>query len=660
VFDLRGGVGYRNAMTTRIRIDTDTVIATITPHMTGACMEDVNHEVYGGIFSQMIFGESFEEEPMLIDARLDAVFEGLSGTVSCLAEREHLVAESPIRSWQPFRRGSAVGVFNVSSKHVRRGRHTQQITFVDGEGTVGIENRGLNRWGLNVVAGKNYEGTVVVRADKREDAGDVELVAALQRGDGDATYAETVIVVPADGEWHVVDFELTPDAADTQSRLAMMLRAPGSVAFDYVALHPGEWGRFKGLPVRKDIADALVDQGLTVLRYGGGMINTRDLEARSVGPVYRWKHMIGPRADRAPYWGSFYRYASNGFGIIDFLAFCQAAGFLAVPTLSSLEDPQDVADFIEYVNGDASTEWGARRIADGHPEPFDVKYLCVGNEEWGQHYVDEFGPLVDAIAKADPEMTSIISMWMNRDSRGGEDTIPQLHGLIEHAKGRKTLWDIHVGGDNFADGHTAEILVTEARAFIDAYDPDNAIRFCVLEENGGRHDLQRALGHARIVNTLQRLGDEVLIDCPANCLQPWQQHDNNWDQGQVFFTPDNVWGQPPFYSQQMIARNYLPLCVQADFDNDALDVTATRSNDSSVVVVKVVNLTPDPVATELTFATDLAATRLTVTTLTGPLDAENTPDNLENVIPSVDVIDPAETQRTFPGHSFTVMRFERT
>ena len=651
-------------MTTPIRIDTDTVIAHITPHMTGACMEDVNHEVYGGIYSQMIFGESFEEQPVTIDARLDAAFEGLSGTVSCLAERTYLADESPIRSWQPFRRGSAQGHFHLTSTYARCGRHSQMISFVAGDGEVGIENRGLNRWGMNFVGGKNYEGTVVVRAEAvwdRDDKlrQDVELIAALESADGGDVYAETALAIPGDGSWRVMDFELTPAAGDSRGRFALKLREPGSVYVDYAAVHPGEWGRFKGLHVRKDIADALVDQGLTVLRFGGSMINTRGLEDRGVGPVYRWKNMIGPRADRPPYWGSFYQYASNGFGIIDFIALCKAAGFLAVPTISSLEDPADIADFVEYVNGDASTEWGARRAADGFAEPLGVKYIAIGNEEWGADYVEEFGRLSDVIAKADSKITSIVAMWLTDKSMSGADTAPLLRRLIDLSRGKKVLWDMHIGGDNLHDGDEAHDLFMAARQFIDKADPDNEILFCILEENGGRHDVQRALGHAHNVNTVERLGDEVLIDCPANCLQPWRQNDDDWDQGQVFFTPDQVWGQPPFYAQQMIARNYLPLAVRAEVDSDQLDVTATRSEDGRTVVLKVVNLQDDPATATISFANDFRPSSAGMTTLAGELDAENTPDEPEAIAPTQVAIDAlaGALERTLPGHSFTVLRF---
>ena len=129
----------------------------------------------------------------------------------------------------------------------------------------------------------------------------------------------------------------------------------------YAFLQPGEWGRFKGLPVRKDVAEGLIDQGITVLRQGGCMANA---------PEYRWKKMIGPREHRPPYTGWWYPHSSNGWGIFDFLNFCEAAGFLAIPDVNMGETPQDMADFIEYVNGPAEQRVGSQaRRATGTRRP---------------------------------------------------------------------------------------------------------------------------------------------------------------------------------------------------------------------------------------------------------------------------------------------------
>ena len=153
----------------------------------------------------------------------------------------------------------------------------------------------------------------------------------------------------------------------------MKLKQPGRIALGYAFLQPGDWGRFKGLPVRKDVAEGLLTQGITVLRYGGLMNNA---------PEYRWKKALGPRDLRQPYKGYWYPQTndkpaefaskapltSNGFGIIDFMNFCEAAKILGIPAFNVMEEtPQDMADFVEYANGSADTTWGKRRVEDGIP-----------------------------------------------------------------------------------------------------------------------------------------------------------------------------------------------------------------------------------------------------------------------------------------------------
>ena len=120
---------------------------------------------------------------------------------------------------------------------------------------------------MNFVAGKPYEGYVWVRAEKP-----ATLFASLESRDGSRSYAEATLAVAA-GDWQRVDFTLTPNAGDKAGRFVLALKQPGSIVLGHAFLQPGEWGRFKGLPVRRDVAEGLIDQGITVLRYGGSMVN---------------------------------------------------------------------------------------------------------------------------------------------------------------------------------------------------------------------------------------------------------------------------------------------------------------------------------------------------------------------------------------------------
>ena len=238
------------------------------------------------------------------------------------------------------------------------------------------------------------EGCIWARAEKP-----VDLFVALESGNGGRVYAQARLPVTG-SDWQRLDFTLTPNDTDEAGQFAITLKEPGSVALGYAFLQPGEWGRFKGLPVRRDVAEALIDEGITVLRYGGSMIND---------PEYRWKNMIGPRDRRPPYHGTWYPYSSNGWGILDFINFCRAAGFLAIPVFNMGESPRDMADFVEYVNGPADSEWGRRRAADGHPEPYRLRYLELGNEERvDEDYWRKFKPLAEAIWAKDSEMAIVV------------------------------------------------------------------------------------------------------------------------------------------------------------------------------------------------------------------------------------------------------------
>jgi hypothetical protein len=201
----------------------------------------------------------------------------------------------------------AEGEFRLIDERPFVGRQSQSLRFVEGAGSVGIENPGLNRWGLSFQEGKAYEGTLYARTEA-----DCEIQVAAESGDGSSILAEASVSLAA-GDWQRLDFSLTPDATVHDGRFVIRLASPGGATIGYAFLQPSEWGRFKGLPVRGDVAQALIDQGITILRYGGSMVNN---------PGYKWKNMIGPRAERPPYRGHWYPYSTNGWGILDFMNFC--------------------------------------------------------------------------------------------------------------------------------------------------------------------------------------------------------------------------------------------------------------------------------------------------------------------------------------------------
>ncbi len=789
----------------RVRVRPDNVLHRISRYLTGACIEDVNHEIYGGIYSQMIFGESFQEPaptrppkgftayggpwvvrdgvldagpgdgPKLVAAaapfsegevsvelRFDGLGGGNSGVLVKLAnpgvgadnfdgyevsldtgqqalvlgrhrhnwepisttpcpvpagewlrltvrttattieadlngrnllryeDREHPLAKGGValRPWQrrvsyrnlringadvPFideggrdeqvsgmwravRRGSAQGSFAIQTDRPFVGEQCQLLTFASGEGAVGVENRGLNRWGLHFEGGKAYEGVVYARAERA-----AELVVSLESGDGAQVLAERRLKVRA-GDWQRLTFNLKPNATVDGGRFAISLRMPGSVDLGYAFLQPGAWGRFKGLPCRKDVVEGLIAQGVTVLRYGGSMINHGE---------YRWKKMVGPRELRPPYHGTWYRYSTNGWGILDFVDMCEKAGFDYIPAFNMDETPQDMADFVEYVNGPADSEWGKKRAAAGHPEPYHLKYLQLGNEEKvDATYYGKFGPLAEAIWAKDPGIVITVGDFAYdheitdpdhiTGSAVGLTSLDAQRRILKLAKehGREVRFDVHVwtdGPNRFASGLALPSYVKALEKIADGAD----FHVCVYEYNSGNHRQRRAIGNALETNAIERIGERIAVVCSANCLQPDGQNDNDWDQGLLFLNPSKVWLQPPGYVLQMLSRNFQPLLVRTEVEgSDVLSVNAKRSEDGKVLVLQIVNPSDKAITTRFDLG-GFAPTKRTakVETLAGPLDARNTADRTDAIVPTRSTWRPGSPLEV-PAFSVVVVRVE--
>jgi hypothetical protein len=645
-----------------ILVHADQVLHTNSPYLTGACIEDVNHEIYGGIDSQMIFGESFAEpaaQPPLKGLKRN--LPGATGASPQPVAMDYAMGNDPTDSvsglWRPIRQGAVEGNLVLQSTGAFSGNQSQQITFSGGSGAIGIENQSLNRWGMNFVRGKYYEGYVWARAESP-----TELWVALESAYGTAVYAEKVLKLKVGG-WQRLDFDLSPKASDKDGGFAIKLKRPGSVSVGYAFLQPGAWGRFNQLPVRKDVAEGLIHQGVTLLRYGGSMVNN---------PEYRWKKMIGPRAQRPPYEGHWYPHASNGWGIFDFLNFCEAAQMVGIPDLDINESPNDMADFMDYLSGPAESEWGHQRVADGHRAPYHLKYLELGNEERvDDNYFQKFKAVAEKIWAKDPAIILIAGDFAYHKVitdpfkfTGADSGISSLAGhqkILQLAKehNREVWFDVHVWTDGPQPDGTLDALFS----YVDAIDKIAAgakHKALVFELNAFNHSQRRALANAWAITAIQRDG-RLPITCSANGLQPDGQNDNGWDQGLLFLNPSQVWLQPPGFVTQMISRNFQPLEVKAESPDRNVGVCATRSSDGKTLVLQVVNLGEQRVTLPLNisgFEAPESAGKMWM--LEGSLDASNPADNPE-------AIRPVETEWhggckgggavvTFPARSFTVLR----
>lgn len=560
------------------------------------------------------------------------------------------------RYWSKISTGSANGVFTLKRGDAYMGRQNQVITFKSGNGEVGVANAGLNKQGINLVADKPYDGVIRVKSNG------AKVVYLTLRDQNNKVLAEKAYGLKADGSYEKISFELTPSESCPKGKLGISLKQEGEIELGYAFMQEGEWGRVKGLPVRKMMVDALKKQGITVIRYNGSMV---DVGVDTY--LYRWKKMLGPYDERRIcYRNGFNPYATHTFGVIEMLQVGEALDAQVMIGLNIDETYQDIRDFVEYVNGSTDTPWGALRASHGHPEPYNLKYIQVHNEEpMTKGYAEAMKKFAKAAWEVDPEMTIVTSLNIGSNlrsyARGTEEyrLSSEVFGwFIEQGKGDKMAWDPHFSGAvNFADaeGFENEMGIVLQRELEKDY-PGHKLVLVPMEENGSRCDWDRGLAHAHNWNTLQRNADCFTWLGTANTLQPHEQH-YMWDQGRVHYTSNEIWFQPSAHIDQMMSDVWLPKVVKATSDNEkTLDVTAKMSEDGSQLAIYVVNLSDEACDAVINVDGFKFKSKASTWTIGGCDRTEfNTVDNKDNVAPVLGTTTMKSKNATynFPRYSYT-------
>jgi len=550
--------------------------------------------------------------------------------------------------WKALETGDVKAKYRHEDRNAFHGKYCQFFRHRGGKGRVGLSNMGLNGWGIPVYEGDCMSGYIWLKGKWMRDA----VYVALESEDGAVCY-DKVELGKLSRKWTKYEFKFKPSKTDAKARFVLYTENKGRVWADMAMLLADPSRQYKGLPLRQDVAQFMKNQGLKILRYGGTMINV---------PDYRFKNMIGPRDQRPPYRGHWSWWATNGFGIEDFVLLCNACGFTSAFAVNVAEDPKDVGDMVEYLNGDASTEWGSVRAANGHPEPYGVKYVAVGNEEVIVHesgdayqeYIDTFNKFYDEMKARDPEINVVCAMWWRPNME--EDMERVFHAV----DGKAAFWDFHPWADELDTGVNVDRDLTKMEELFHKWNPETKMRCIIFEENGLTHNMKRTLGHVTLQNAVRRHGDFVEACCAANALQPYLQNDNSWDQGQVFLTPTQVWGMPPYYAQQMASANHMPLLVSTE-NSTTLDITATTNEASDRLVLHVANTGAEAVTTTVDVKSFGAVGKAESLTLAGDgLYDYNPVDNPMKVVPKLRILPKSAVQKySFPPYSYTILSFSK-
>ena len=599
----------------RVTVDPAKARFPVSEDMWGIFFEDIDLSLDGGVYAELVRNRSFEDGLMKIRKQNTIGFWSTVGHATLAPD-----------SSKP-----------LSEKNPTCGR-------VDALPGGGVANDGY--FGIAVKEGAAYRLSVAMRGDVK---GGVEVsLESLGR-----KFASGAIggIGPA---WKT--FSLTFTAAGTDSDAKLVFRAPegGTFYLDCVSLFPCDTYGKSGL-FRKDLMERLAALKPSFVRFPGGCW----VEGNTMAEAYRWKQTIGNVWDRRTQWNLWGYWSANGVGFHEYLVLCEELGAKAlfcincgmshketVPLDKMDEYVQDALDCIEYANGPATSKWGAVRAANGHPAPFNLQYLEIGNENGGKKYHERYALIHDAVRAKYPEIKIVSDLW------GGPVQGRPQHIRDEHYY-KSPDWFMTTGAklyDAYPRGEF-EVFVGE---------------YAVTRDVGRWGDLRAAIGEAAFMCGLERNADIVKLAAYAPLFA--NANHTAWTPNLIYPMTDGNFVNPSWNVQKLFSENrgHEVLAFRQETrwmktkDGKAcraVQVSAVRDADGSVIV-KAVNCSEEAQPFTLSFA-DAKISRAHKTWFTGPdARASNSPlarEALKEASGAVTLKDGAVAE-TLPPLSLTVYR----
>ncbi|WP_353707730.1 alpha-L-arabinofuranosidase C-terminal domain-containing protein [Cellulosimicrobium sp. ES-005] len=503
----------------------------------GIFYEDINYAADGGLYAELVRNRSFE-----FTSQDNGSFTGLT-------------------AWSAANRGGATATTQVVNDAGRlNATNRTYLNLTTTAAGAGVRNAGYNT-GLFVEEGESYDFSVWARSATAQT-----VTVRVEDAAGTTAYATGQVAVDGSNAWKKYDVTLTATGTTNAGRLALLSGAAGTLALDQVSLFPQDtWvGPVNGKSVlRKDLAEKIDALDPQFLRFPGGCVTNvgtfRTYEESGFTDrrrTYQWKETIGPVEERATNWNFWGYNQSYGIGYLEYFLFAEDLGATPLPvvsvgangcgsTIPEMTDPaqiqrwvDDTVDLIEFANGDVTTEWGAVRAELGHPEPFGLKYVGLGNEENTKTFEANFPAFRDAIAAAYPDV-QIIS------NSGPDDTGQRFDELWEFNREQDVdLVDEHYYND------PQWFLENDER--YDSYDREGPHVF--LGEYASRgNTFANALAEASFMTGLERNSDVVRLASYAPLLA--NESYVQWSPDAIWFDNDESWGSVNYYVQQMFSAN---------------------------------------------------------------------------------------------------------
>ncbi len=626
-----------------IEVQVDQPGAKINPAMWGIFFEDINFGADGGLYAELVKNRGFEFPDALM-------------------------------GWSKLSPSKARGQLSIHNEHPFNAANPHYLRIEsEGKDLFGVGNEGFR--GLGVKAGEAYNFSAQVRNVSGSPALRVELYGS------DGALLDTVKLEKFSGDWQKISAVLHPKDTDAKAKLYVLVDGKGAVDLDFISLFPDNTWKHRPGGLRADMAQALADLHPGFMRFPGGCI----VEGSELSKRYQWKKTIGPVEERellVNRWNYEFLhrltpdyFQSFGLGFLEFFQLCEDIGAEPLPILScgiacqfnsgelcpldQLEPYiQDALDLIEFANGSAATKWGAKRAELGHPEPFRMKMMGVGNENWDAQYIERYAKFHTALKAAHPEIQLVSSAGPFPNDEHFKFAWPKLRELhadiVDEHCYDKPAWFLN--NTHRFDNYDR----TGPKVFFGEY----AAQSDKVVSVKNRNTWECAIAEAAYMTGLERNAEVVRMASYAPLFanaEAWQ-----WTPNMIWVDTLNLYATPNYYVQQLFSRNrgdvIIPVKLDApEIQTNKLFASATHDNAAGEVIVKVVNAAAAPAEAEIKLATSGAvAGNGRITVLAGANADVNSFTNPKAIAPVESALTGVGKtfRHTFPANSVTVLRLK--
>lgn len=592
----------------------------ISDELIGIFFEDISSAADGGLYAELIQNGSFEFN---------------------LAERDGWGAGT---AWQTIRPGHSLGYSEVrmdapihpnNPTYMRLNiERTKEFYDYKGWKGFGLQNQGFD--GISVKAGAKYDFSVFLRNVKGE-AKQVRIALVEPQGWGKdpKLLAETTITADAN-TWKKYEATLTPSETVKNAALQILVLQNGVIDIDMISLMPED--TYQGHGLRKDLAEALAALHPKFMRFPGGCV----VHGGGDGfwNTYRWKTTVGPKEQRRQLKNTWGYHQSMGLGYFEYFQFCEDLNMEPVPILpcgvscqganggwnmwphqaqdvcpmSEMDEwVQDALDLIEWANGDVNTKWGRVRAEAGHPKPFNLKYLGIGNEEKiSPEFAERFKYMYEKVTKAHPEIIIV--------GTAGPGSHPQNP---DYEAGWKLANELQMP---IIDEHYYEPYkyFQESRQY-DKYPRDRKIKIYLGEYASKDKKLIDALSEALYLLHVERNADIVVMTSYAPLFA--RKNATNWNPDMIYFDNERPYLTCSYYVQQMFGQSsgnyYYGDCVNIKDATNLQEQSVVLNTKTRQLFVKLCNASADTKTADINLSRFKGVKTAVKTTLTGQPEDEN-------------------------------------